>query len=170
MNKARESDSSTSYTRGMSMLKLKVICFAIMMSRAILASAETQISSRTVTVPVDITSAKVVKTNAGYGTTFLVKILVPALAEPTLMNHRNAGESAPCLATYDTDTVDDIVQGQPETLSATVKIDLVKSAYVDAVDHLCHVLLQETLSTKIRGFEFGHSRWTDLPTRDPGDC
>lgn len=134
------------------------------------AAADGTISKRTVKIPVDISTAKVVKTNAGYGKIFLVKILVPGLAEPTLMNHRNEGESAPCLATYETDNIDDVVQGKPETVVADMDIELTKSSYVEPTDNLCHVQLTETITTKIRGFDFIHERISDLPTRDPGDC
>lgn len=134
------------------------------------AHASSVISSRVVTVPVDISSAKVVFTNKGYGTTYLVKILVPALAAPTLMNHRNEGESAPCLATYQTDNIDDIIQGRPETINADVKIDLVKETFISDRDGLCHVKLSENISTTIRGFTFGHSRSSELPTRHRADC
>jgi hypothetical protein len=134
------------------------------------ADGDVTISSRTVTVPVDISSAKVVLTNKGYGTTYLVKVLVPALAGPTLMNHRNEGETAPCLATYQTNKIDDVVQGHPETINADMKIELTKSSYVDEAEKLCHVTLTETITTTIRGFDFIHARDTEMPTRDPADC
>jgi hypothetical protein len=134
------------------------------------AQASTLISSRVVTVPVDISTAKVVKTNKGYGTTYLVKILVPGLAGPTLMNHRNEGESAPCLATYQTDDISDVTQGRPETVNADMKIDLVKDVYVSDGDKICHVTLTENISTTIRGFTFVHTRSAEMPTRDSEDC
>jgi hypothetical protein len=148
----------------------KTAAVALVAAASLNSHADTLISSRTVTVPVDISKAKVVITNKGYGTTYLVKVLVPALAAPTLMNHRNEGESAPCLATYETDQIDDVVQGRPEVINADMKIDLRKSVYVSSDDKLCHVVLTEDISTTIRGFNFVHGRSSDLPTRDPADC
>lgn len=133
-------------------------------------AAETVISSRIVNLPVDISLTKVVLTNAGYGTTYLVKVLVPALAEPTLMNHRNEGESAPCLATYETNKIEEIVQNNPEIINVDMKIDLIKLTSISDEDQLCHVFLTENITTKIRGYNFRHFRTSEMPTRAPTDC
>lgn len=134
------------------------------------AQANTKvISTRTVDLPVDISQAKVVKTNAGYGSTFLVKILVPALAEESLMNHRNEGESAPCLATYETDNLNDVIGGKPGVETVPFEIQLVKETSLRD-DGTCSVFLTENISTKIRGFTFLHSRSSALPDRVAEDC
>ncbi len=134
------------------------------------AQAETKtISTRTVNLPVDISQAKVVKTNAGYGTTFLVKILVPALAEETLMNHRNDGESAPCLATYGTDNLDAVIGNKPGVETVAFKIELKKETSLED-NGTCSVILVEEVSAEIRGFLFEHYRSSVLPDRVAEDC
>ena len=149
-------------------MKVQIVSLCLSLCLAAQVQASTLISSRIVTVPVDISMTKVLVTNKGYGTTYLVKVLVPGLAAPTLMNHRNAGESAPCLATYQTDQIDDILQGRPEIINADMKLDLVKDAFVN--NGVCQVSLTENISTTIRGFLFVHSRSVALPSRDPADC
>jgi len=150
-------------------MKTGLIAF-LFVAFASTAFADTVLSTSTVQLPVDISSAKVVKTNKGYGTTYLVKVLIPALAGPTLMNHRNDGEPAPCMATYETNQISDIVQNNPETLSVPVSIQLVKSVAPSADGKTCQVLLTENVSTIIRGFHFVHSRSQQMPDRDIADC
>ncbi len=141
---------------------------ALLALSSLTAQAETLISSRVVKVPVDISTNSIVYTSKGYSV-FLVKVLVPELAGPTLMNHRNEGERAPCLATYEATSVDEVVQGRPETVEAEVKIDLIKDANLGS-DNVCRVTLREDLTTVIRGFTFVHSRSTQLPDRIAADC
>jgi hypothetical protein len=128
------------------------------------------VSERTVTVPVDLSKTKVVFTNQGYGSTYLVKVLIPALAAPTLLNHRNGTEGAPCMATYDVSNVDDVLQGKPETINADVKITLTKNQVISDDGKTCTVTLNEYLQTTIRGFEFVHDRTIELPSRVADDC
>lgn len=153
----------------MKAVKLVVVGATLMSALTAHADTYTSISTRKVVVPVDISTAKVVKTNAGYGSTYLVKILVPELAGPTLMNHRNDGESAPCLATYETDNISDVIAGKPEVVNAEMEITLEKTAYVDKKDH-CRVILTETINTNIHGYDFTHARSSDLPPRNEADC
>lgn len=134
------------------------------------ANSTNIISSRTVQLPVDLSRSKIVVSNKGYGTTYLVKILVPALTGPTLMNHRNEGESAPCLATFQTNNPEDILDGNPETIIADFKIELVKSVLPDKNSKTCHVYLDENISTIVRGYTFVHNRRSELPMRSIEDC
>jgi hypothetical protein len=121
---------------------------------------------------VDLSPAGIKLSRAGY-TMPTVKILIPELAAETVMNHRNPGESAPCLATTDTLKVEDVVQGNPVTEKADFTITLEKTAEVyknsDGQD-VCSVYLTETVSGTVRGFAFNHVRESALPERVVADC
>lgn len=134
------------------------------------AQANTKvISTRTVNLPVDVSNSKVRKTNAGYGAVYLVKILVPELAEETVMNHRNEGEGAPCLATNEIDNVSDLIGGKPGIEIVSFEIELVKETQLMG-DGTCSVRLHENINTKVRGISFYHSRTSELPSRVAEDC
>lgn len=149
---------------------MKLLVATVLMFAGLAAHADSvTVSSRTVTLPVDLSAAHVRKTNAGYGQTYLVKILVPELAAETVMNHRNEGEGAPCLATYEVDTIEQLIQGRPSVEKAAFKIELVKDTYLDEAK-VCHVTLTENVTTSIRGFQFIHSRASPLPDRNEADC
>lgn len=132
------------------------------------AFAQTVISKRSVNLKVDLRTTKIRLSNAGYGEIAVLKVLVPALADVTLADHRNEGEEAPCLATYDTRKVEDVVQGKPEILSVPFKITLTKHVYAD--QDVCKVALMELVEGKIRGMNFIHEREIPLPDRNLADC
>lgn len=150
------------------MKSVTIIMAAALTICGLSAQADTVISSRTVKVPVDLNSSSVVFTNAGYSS-HMVKILVPALAEPTIMDHRNYGEASPCLATVDTRNIEDVLQGQPGAIEADMQITLSKTATLGA-DDLCEVELREHIETTIRGFVFTHDRYHAMPSRHADDC
>ncbi|MGZ6488127.1 MAG: hypothetical protein ACXWQQ_16420, partial [Pseudobdellovibrio sp.] len=84
------------------------------MTMALTVHAEDVVISRKVVkLPVDIAEGKVKLSRAGYSMP-LVKILVPELAGITLLDHRNVGEGAPCMASYDAKTPDEIIQNNPQ--------------------------------------------------------
>ncbi|WP_374078354.1 hypothetical protein [Bdellovibrio bacteriovorus] len=131
---------------------------------------ETIIAKKTVQLAVDLSQAGVRSSNAGYGTTYLVKILVPGLAAETLLNHRNEGESAPCLATYETRRVEDVIKNNPATETYTFEIVQKKVVYPDVANNTCSVWLVEDVHSIVRGFNFVHNRSTELPARHIDDC
>jgi hypothetical protein len=151
-------------------MKSSIVCVLLLITGIANSQVTEPIFTRTVTLPVDISTARVVKTNKGYGETYLVKVLVPELAAETLMNHRNEGEGAPCLATYQADSVDQVVWHHPETIHTEFKIDLVKLLLPDPKNNVCKVQLIETVTTTIRGYEFTHERSSNLPDRVLEDC
>ncbi len=151
-------------------MKIKLVILCLLGSSLAYAQSSEILFSRTVTLPVDISKTKVVKTNLGYGQTFLVKILVPELAAETLMNHRNESEDAPCLATYEAQTVGQIIQNKPAVDQALFKIELSKSFNPDPEKNICHLTLIESVSTQVRGFLFIHVRESQLPDRVLADC
>lgn len=141
-----------------------------MILTALGAQANTKIiSTRTVDLPVDVSTSKVRYTNKGYGEIYMVKILVPELAEETVMNHRNEGEGAPCLATTEIQTVAELIGNNPGVDTVPFVIELVKSTYLRQ-DGTCSVSLTENISTTVRGHKFVHVRSSALPDRVGEDC
>jgi hypothetical protein len=138
------------------------------------------VSSRTVEVIADINSQMVKFSKADYSMP-VVKILLPALADVTLLNHRNTREGAPCLAAYEAKSPEDIIQNNPRSERVNLKIELKRWAKEDLESEtlpdrsvkqtkICSVTLIETISGTIRGHQFTHERWAALPERHLGDC
>jgi hypothetical protein len=133
-----------------------------------LGGKKTVISEKVVTLPVDISTAKLKWTNLGYGNTYFVKVILNEMAGVTILNHRNEGEDGPCLFTYDTTQLEDVVQGNPAVIKSDLKITLVKNNYVH--NNVCKSALTENIETTIRGFKFQHSKSIALPDRVAEDC
>ncbi len=137
------------------------------------ASAEldksTIISERTVTVNVDISKVKVRLSRSGYAS-YVVKILVPELADVTLLNHRNSGEAAPCLATFNTIFPEAVVQNNPSIESVQMNITLEKLPRINSTTQLCEIILTESIRTNIRGFNFIHGKSDVIASRSIDDC
>lgn len=148
----------------------KIILAAILLVATTAHSNETIISKKTVKLAVDLSSTGIRSSNLGYGDTFFVKILVPGLAAETLLNHRNEGETAPCLATYETFTVEDVVKGNPITEIHDFEIVQKKVLYPNPEDKSCQVYLIENVAATVRGFNFVHERASELPKRHIDDC
>lgn len=134
------------------------------------AGVEEIISTKTVNLPVDLSTAGIRLSNRGYGERFFVKILVPQLADNTLMNHRNEGESAPCVATFQTGEVEDVVKGKPETLTVPFTIEVKRVVYANPNTNQCSIALHEDVSAEVRGYKFVHHRQIQLPERGMEDC
>lgn len=138
------------------------------------------VSSKIVTVPIEVNSKMVKFSKADYSMP-VVKILIPALADVTLLNHRNTREGAPCLAAYGAASPDDVIQGRPASETAELKIELLRQASILNVEKLnpdgtksilksCEVSLIEVITGKIRGQDFYHDRISSLPNRHLDDC
>lgn len=127
------------------------------------------ISVREVLVPVDISTAQVRLSSAGYSTP-LVKVLVPGLADVTLFDHRNFGESAPCLATYSVRDPAKVIQDQPAVEQVKMKITLSRTATINTSENICEIHLDEVVEATIRGFKFDHYRGKFIATRSIEDC
>lgn len=149
----------------------KIILAAMLLAASpAFAQIETIVSKKTVQLEVDLSTTGIRSSNLGYGDTFFVKILVPGLAAETLLNHRNEGETAPCLATYETFAVEDVVKGNPSKEIHDFEIVQKKLLYPNEAEKTCDVYLVEDVATKVRGFNFIHSRSTVLPKRHIDDC
>ncbi|MCM2353092.1 MAG: hypothetical protein NDI63_05690 [Pseudobdellovibrio sp.] len=151
-------------------MKTIILSAAILLSAFTAQAGETIISQKTVKLAVDLSTTGIRSSNLGYGDTYFVKILVPGLAAETLLNHRNEGESAPCLATYETFKVEDVVQNNPTTEFHDFEIVQKKVTYPNETNKTCAVYLIEDVSTKVRGFNFIHQRTSELPSRHIDDC
>ncbi len=127
------------------------------------------ISERVVTVSVDISETSLRHSRSGYSAE-LVKILIPGLADVTLLDHRNSGEAAPCMATYETNNIVDIVQNNPVIESLPMKITLSKIPIINNEENICEIMLIELVESKIRGFRFIHSREQVIASRSVEDC
>tara|TARA_R110000868_G_scaffold132380_2_gene343108 strand:- start:38190 stop:38642 length:453 start_codon:yes stop_codon:yes gene_type:complete len=149
---------------------MKTLLAAFLLTLSGLAQAQFSssiMSEKTVTLPVDISTTRLKFTNLGYSN-FLVKVIVPELAEHTVMNHRNSGEDGPCLFTYEAFQIDDVIQDNPIVEDIDFKITLVKESVVQG--DVCKVTLTENVHAQIRGFFFQHSLTTQMPDRIPADC
>lgn len=151
-------------------MKKLFISAAILVAGTIAQANEVIIAKKTVKLAVDLSTTGIRSSNLGYGDTYFVKILVPGLAAETLLNHRNEGESAPCLATYQTFKVEDVVQNNPTTEIHEFEIVQRKVLYPDPENKSCIVILREDVATKVRGFDFIHTRTEEMPRRHIDDC
>lgn len=139
---------------------------------SVTASAQTstvELSKKDVVLNVDVSTAKMKLSNAGYSSLTL-KVLVPELADVTVLDHRNVGEGAPCLATYDANTPEEIIQGRPTIDQVQFTIVLQKTTQLDPVAQTCKVSLNELIDGKIRGFLFSHERTIVVGNRNVADC
>ena len=127
------------------------------------------VSDKTTNVSVDLNS-KTVKCSAQDYSMPMLKVLVPGLADLTLLNHRNSQEGAPCVAAGRCGQFkpSDILAAGEGTEQIPVRVVLRKLAEVDGEG--CRVTLIETVHTKIRGVAFFHERRHDLAERVADDC
>jgi hypothetical protein len=123
-------------------------------------------------LPVDLNTATVKCSAQGYSMPEL-KTLVPALAQVTILNHRNPGEGAPCITAGEcTD------QLNPEKLLAAgsgptavpAAIRLSEELIADQTNNVCHVVLHEDVKAIINGVLFSHSRQLASQDRTLADC
>ena len=128
------------------------------------------IADKTTQVSVDLNPATVKCSRADYGQPML-KILVPALAELTLLNHRNTREGAPCVSAGRCGAElgpQNILASGAGTVQASVRVVLRKVTALE--EGVCRVSLVESVHTSIRGLAFVHERTQEVAERDPADC
>ena len=129
--------------------------------------ARTILSSKKVNIPVNINRENMKLSRAGYGSDVL-KVFIPALADVTILDHRNVNSGAPCMSTFETDIPEDVIQGQPGIENVSFDIVLTKHTYLEG--SVCKISMDETITAVIRGFNFSHSKSLDLPDRHADDC
>lgn len=153
---------------------MKTLIFALLtISSAALAQATeipaTVISERQVTLNVDISTARLKFSSSGYASP-VVKVLVPELADVTLLDHRNVGEGAPCLASYQALTPEEVIQENPAIEKVEFQIKLTKVPEINEKENTCEITLREEINGQIRGFAFTHSRAQVIAKRSVVDC
>ncbi len=154
------------------MKKLTVVLISLLV--ASLAQGQSlantvDLSEQTFTVPVDLSTAKVKVTTLGYGAPTL-KVLIPELAAITVLDHRNLGEEAPCMANFEAFTVDAVVQGNPAVVETDITVRRQKVLTPIEEENTCRVHLTELVTTEIRGLSFSHFESQKLPDRHIDDC
>lgn len=115
-------------------------------------------------------NAKTVKCSRADYSEPQLKILIPALAELTVLNHRNTSEGAPCVAAGPCGTLNpaDILKPGEGTENIPVRVVLKKVAALDG--GICRVSLVETIKTEIRGVPFFHEESHAVAERVADDC
>lgn len=153
--------------------EMKILLLGSLLTLTAQANAQNSIqkliSEKTVAINVRIDSKNVKLSKADYALP-TVKVLIPELAEHTLMDHRNTGEGAPCMATDGTRDPNKVIQNKHGIDRAEIKIKLTQHLFADVENNICYVSLSEELETDIRGFKFVHVRDTALPNREIEDC
>lgn len=132
-------------------------------------AAPVTLSKRVVQLNVDISTTKLKWSKADYSSP-VVKVLVPELADVTLLDHRNTGEGAPCLASYEASSPEDVIQNNPAIEKVPFEVTLLKDAELDDGSSVCRVTLTELIKGHIRGFEFRHDRSLLVGNRHKDDC
>jgi hypothetical protein len=129
----------------------------------------TLIADKTTFVDV-VLNKKTVKCSAADYQAPMLKVLIPALAELTVLNHRNTAEGAPCVSAGRCFEMgpETILGGGEGTERVPVRVVLRKVATRDAA--ACRVELIESVSTPIRGTEFFHERRQVVAGRVNEDC
>jgi hypothetical protein len=128
------------------------------------------VRDQTTTVKVDLNSLTVKCSAADYSAPML-KVLVPGLADLTVLNHRNTREGAPCVAAGKCTEgfgPENILKSGEGSEDVPVRVVLKKVTAVDG--DVCHVSLVETVTTTIRGLAFFHERTQEVAQRAAGDC
>lgn len=128
------------------------------------------VRDQTTNVNVDLNSKTVKCSSADYSARML-KVLVPGLADLTILNHRNTAEGAPCVAAGRCGPdlgPDTILKAGDGVEQVPVRVVLQKVTALDGA--VCHVTLVETVTTTIRGLPFFHERRQEVADRAAGDC
>lgn len=155
---------------------MKTKIFSTLAVFLISARSQAQLDTRGVTLSdqqfsVDVLlNAETLKLSAADYSIPVVKVLIPALANITLLDHRNFGEGAPCLATFGTKIPQDVLRSQPGVEKIQVRVILKKNVSLSADRKTCFVSLHERVESQIRGFLFEHDRYLNVGPRHPEDC
>lgn len=140
------------------------------------AGSEVVIRDTTTNVSVSLNAQTVKCSKADYAQPML-KVLIPALADLTVLNHRNTREGAPCVAAgpcrfaprgQTPHSPDDVLKHGEGVETIAVRVVLKRLTEKDAT--VCQVTLKEEVFTIIRGIPFYHLQSQSLQERNPADC
>jgi hypothetical protein len=131
--------------------------------------ADGVVRDQTTLVNVDL-NAKTVKCSAADYSAPMLKVLVPALADLTVLNHRNTREGAPCIAAGRCSEIkpEAILKSGEGSEEIPLRVVLKKTSEIDG--DVCHVALVETVTSVIRGVSFFHERRQEVAERAAADC
>jgi hypothetical protein len=146
---------------------MKTLLILVTLITSLSASAVT-LHQHKVTLPVDISTTRLLRSNAGYGENYILKVIIPELADVTFLNHRNPLAGGPCMATYEAFEPSEIIQNNPSVEQVEFEVTLDKETSVDG--NICHVTMSESVVGKIRGFTFQHMVFQKMPDRSVEDC
>jgi hypothetical protein len=147
---------------------LSVLLLVFASANAVAQAGNVVVSERTVMLEVPISPTTVILSSADYSAE-LVKILIPNLADVTLLNHRNSTASAPCVATYETHNPADVIKNNSAKENIPFQIKLIRTT-TPAANGRCQVSLTETVEGNVRGFKFQHLRYQEIGERHIDDC
>jgi hypothetical protein len=127
------------------------------------------VSDKTTVIETPINAQTVKCSQADYSIPML-KVLVPGLADLTVLNHRNNGEGAPCVAAGPCETMNpgQILKDGSGVDAIKVRVTLHKETAIDGA--VCRVTVIERVSTTIRGVPFFHEQAHEVAERTPADC
>jgi len=132
-----------------------------------------QIHKSTTAIEVQLNDSTVLCSRADYSGDFL-KILIPQLAGLTVMDHRNFGAGAPCVAAgqcQDGNMPADVLGASTRPSDVVpVTITLTRVASGNDEEPECHVMLEEAIEIPIRGKTFHHVRFAEIGPRILADC
>lgn len=149
----------------------KIFLMAMLFSAVQVKAApqEVIISEKEVILNVDISSKNLKWSRADYSEP-VVKILVPELADVTILDHRNNGEGAPCMASYEARSPEEVIKNNPAIEQIPMRIVLKKILIKDLEKQTCEVFLKEDINAQIRWFDFVHTKQIHVGTRHIDDC
>ncbi len=133
---------------------------------------ETVVHNTTTSTEIALSADTVLCSSADYGALFL-KVLIPKLAEITLLDHQNLGAGAPCVASgmcKPGNRPSDIIDASRPTEVVDVTVQAVRIDEIDSDAQTCTTLLREHVDVKIRNIAFQHERFASLGTRPYSDC
>jgi uncharacterized protein (TIGR03382 family) len=139
---------------------------------AVPAYNETVIHDTTTNVEIDLDASTVLCSAADYGALFL-KILIPELANLTLLDHQNTGAGAPCVAAGSCapgNMPEDIINSSCPTETVAINVLALRADSTDSDTQTCETYLIEKVKVTIRGVDFFHQREALLGSRPFADC
>lgn len=139
---------------------------------------ETLVHEKTTAVEVELNDRTVLCSAADYQAEML-KIVIPQLADLTLLNHRNTNAGGPCVSAgicrpagseAGLEPGDILKPGLPEVESIPVTVKLTRVTSISSDQSGCDVSLKEEIHLVVRGIPFYHVRWHFLDARVGSDC
>ena len=130
------------------------------------------VKDATTQMEIALNAQTVICSHLDYGYPAL-KILIPQLGALTVMNHRNSGAGAPCVAAgicVTGNLPSDIIDALNPTEKVAAHVTLTKVYEIDNKASVCRVTLLENLEIPIRGKTFLHQRQLEVGERSVEDC